>query len=165
MPINTPLPEIFIGKTIANERIVNFLENKYDMLSSAIAVATSIEDKPETKCIWYSKDHVQTWLDEIDIMNADGIRFYFGAYGNAEAVSQAGQLCLVMVLTESNGGGHKDIIYENTDCYEDRLGATERGRNIEDLEVAGKAKEFNYGSLCPPACISGDSSFPLAEES
>lgn len=163
---NTPLPEIFIGKTLVNQRILNYQENKHGILSNALAIATSTTAKPETKSIWYSKEHVQTWLDEMNLMNADGIRFYFAAYGVEEDVAQAGQLCLVAVLTSLDNNNHKDIIYEDAACYGERLLATNsRDLNLDDVFDKEKPKEFNYGSLCPPACASMDSAFPLAEES
>jgi hypothetical protein len=83
---------------------------------------------------------------------------YFGAYGVEEVVSQNGQITLVAILTEADNSSHKDIIYEDQEWFGDRLGEQERSFEV-------RSKQFNYGSLCPPSCISGDSAFPLSEES
>lgn len=136
----TPLPEFFVGKTITNERITNFMENKHGILSEALG-------KPETKAIWYSRDHVAKWLFELDKAGADGMRVYFGAYGEND--TYANQLCLQMVLTIANPstGGHNDITIEDATDFTDR--------SIEPGKTGSKDRDLNTGSPCPPICDGG----------
>ena len=133
-----PLPFFFVGKQITNERVNAFLNTKHNLLSDAIS-------KQDTKSVWYSREHIEGLLDEMNHANANGLRIYFGAYNeNHEAYSN--QLCLLMVMTRLNSqsGGHADISIEDEPDFPERSVA-ERG--IPDFK-----KDFNVGSPCPPIC-------------
>jgi len=135
-----PLPSFFVGKTITNDRITRFMDTKHGLLSEALG-------SPETKAIWYSRDHVSQWLEELDRAGADGMRIYFGAQGETD--DYPGQLCLLMVMTTANtqSGGHTDIKLEDAPDFQAR-----------DLQpTGGKAvtRDFNTGSPCPPLCEPG----------
>lgn len=147
MPTN-PLPEIFISKELVNSRVSNYLANKYPLLIDQQQKIA--EERTETKSIWYSKDHIQTWLDEIALLNADGMRIYFGGYNEDES-PVSGQLCLIMVLTRQTENGRADIIYEDEPGFEDRLNAASKARDIGDPENE-MPRQFNYGAPCPPIC-------------
>jgi hypothetical protein len=159
-----PLPDIFVGKDVINQRVKRFLKDKHPLLSHALS--SSGTPRQETRSIWYSKEHVRTWLDEMDLMGADGLRVYFGVYGEDEG-SAAGQTCLLMVLTRAAAGGndHQDIILENEPGFEDRKNAS-RKRSAGDalsndiINVISTPREYNYGSPCPPICPGSGSTFP-----
>lgn len=89
-----PLPEIFIGSDEVARRVDNYISNKYPILQTAQKLKG--QEKNETKSIWYSKEQVETWLNEMNLINATGMRAYFGAYGDNEGVAP-GQLCLNVV--------------------------------------------------------------------
>jgi len=155
-----PLPAIFIGKESINNRVNNYLSNKHPLLRNAQKAIS--DEREETKTIWYSREHIETWLNEMNLLNADGMRIYFGAYGE-EDTDVAGQLCLLMVLTRTaeNSTTHDDIIYENEPDFADRSAETNsRSINEDGLEGEGNPKEFNYGSPCPPICRDQNPSFP-----
>jgi len=140
------MPEFFVGKAITSERITRFLQTKHPLLSNALG-------RPDTKSIWYSREHVAQWLSEIDKAGGDGMRIYFGAQGEQEAYP--GQLCLLMVLTVSNPqtGGHTNITVEDATDFVDR------SLSPEGEEVI--SRDFNTGSPCPPICDGdGDPTFP-----
>lgn len=154
-----PLPEIFVGREVINSRIKLYLQNKHPLLSQALTQnGVSRED---TKSIWYSRDYIETIMNEMNIMNADGLRMYFGAYGNEEGRPE-GQLCILMVLTRANGSGHKDIILENEPQFEIRKNmATARSRsNGSSNHEDELPREYNYGAPCPPICLTDDQGFP-----
>jgi hypothetical protein len=134
----TPLPNFFVGKTITNNRVTQFMATKHGLLSDALG-------KTETRAIWYSRDHVEQWLQEIDKAEGDGLRVYFGAYSENE--DYAGQLCLLMVVTQANtsNGSHTDITIEDAPDFEARAFKAGNGRN----------RDFNIGSPCPPICDEG----------
>lgn len=148
-----PLPDILVDQSVINDRVRNFQTNKYPILDAALKEINS--HLQETKSIWYSRAHIESILAEMDITGADGVRVYFGAYGQSEAFAP-GQLCLMMVLTRSGtlGAGQTDIVYENEADYVDRINLS-RSRSIEN----GQPKQFNYGSPCPPICIT-DPAYP-----
>lgn len=165
-----PLPEIFVGKEVINQRVRNFLQSKHPILSQALSEAGA--PREETRSIWYSRDHIATWVDEMDLMEADGMRVYLGAYGEEEAPAP-GQLCLLMVLTRaaSDGNVHADIILEDETGYDQRQqtarkrsmenGLTQGGLTGGDLFAgAGLPREYNYGSPCPPVCNGQGPAFP-----
>jgi hypothetical protein len=134
-----PLPFFFVGKDVTNERINKFLTTKYDLLSDAIG-------KPDTRSIWYSKEHVEGWLSEINLANADGLRIYFGSYEETHP-SYPKQTCLLMVLTreDSQPGVHGDISIEDEPDFALR---SQTERSIVDFTE----RDYNVGSPCPPIC-------------
>jgi hypothetical protein len=155
------LPGIYVGKDVINNRVKLYRQHKHLLLSNEM----SKEGREETKSIWYSKAHIETWLSEMNTIEADGMRVYFGQYTPDEINEPTGQLCLLMVLTRGNGEKesiHQDIIYENEPTYAARLQntpsmqtETEKGGNDTIFE-----KEFNYGAPCPPICITDGQEFP-----
>ena len=164
MPLTTsavPLPSIFVPKEMISDRVSRFLQDKHPALSTQLT--GNGPSRADTRSIWYTKEHVQTWLDEMNLMGADGMRVYFGAYG-PENEDAEGQLCLLMVLTREDNGLHKDIILEDEDGFEDRQ-ALGRSRSIstgnDDNKGKKKPKEYNFGSPCPPLCPGNEQAFPL----
>ena len=114
------------------------MNTKHGLLSNAI-------NKPDTKSVWYSREHIQGLLDEMIHANADGLRIYFGAYSENHEYSK--QLCLLMVMTRLNSqrGFQADFSIEDEPDFSERS-ALERG--ITDF----KKKDYNVGSPCPPIC-------------
>jgi hypothetical protein len=147
-----PLPEIFIPQEAASKAIENFLSRKHPLLTKDQKdIDPSCE---ETKSIWYSKEHIQTWLDEMNHLGANGVRVHFGAY-DATSSFAPGQLCLIVNLTRPNKNEvSEDIIYENEVDFSDRSNATPKNRavNANGLGNGENIKQFNYGSPCPPVC-------------
>ena len=143
-----PLPFFFVGKTITEERIGNYAAQKHALLSNAIG-------KPDTKSIWYSKEHLTKLLEEITHADGDGIRIYLGMYEQGHEFQ--GQLCLLMNSTReqivANSIYHPDVILENESDFAER---STLPRDViafpgDDPATAGK-KDFNFGSPCPPLC-------------
>lgn len=131
----TSLPFFFVGKTITNQRIQRFAATKHQLLSENL-------QKQDTKAIWYTKDHIELLLEEMKKAEADGLRIYFGAYGENENYS--GQLCLLMVMTTAGpNGSHVDITIEDAPDYQ--------ARSIDE----DRPRDFNVGSPCPPICDEG----------
>ncbi len=148
----TPLPDIFIGSEKVYERANLYLDNKRPLLTQALNEGGGY--KEETKSVWYSKEHIETWLAEINLMDADGMRIYFGAYEHNSELAPD-QLCLVMMLTrpKQNGQGHEDIIYENEPGFDGRAQITQsRSFNTSTFDSEGTPRPFNYGAPCPPIC-------------
>lgn len=145
-----PLPDIFIGTEKVKSMAEKYNTEKYPLLLAAQKAKDA--NRNETKSVWYSKEHVQTWLDEMNIMNASGMRVYFGAYDEDHHIAP-GQQCLVVMLTRptADGVGNTDIIYENESGFEERKNASANSKAISFDEEA-TPKPFNYGSPCPPIC-------------
>lgn len=147
-----PLPAIFIGKDMINARIERYLTQKHPVLSQQLSGDGPYRD--DTKSIWYSREHVETWLDEMQHTNADGMRVYFGAYGDNEEGRPAGQLCLLVVLTRTGQyGNQEDIILEDEPDFTVRQeSATPKSFSGNELWLKARPKEYNYGAPCPPVC-------------
>ncbi len=137
----SPLPFFFVGKSTTNDRITRFMNSKHALLSNAMG-------KPETRAIWYSRDHIAQLLTEIDNAGGDGMRIYFGEHSSTE--DYPGQLCLLMVLTKQQGSSHKDITIEDSNNFS--------ARSLEMTD--GKTRDFNCGSPCPPICDEEGMDFP-----
>jgi hypothetical protein len=128
-----PLPFFFVGKTITKSRIARYAKTKHPILSKEM-------NKPDTKSIWYTKEHIAFLLTEMDKAEADGLRIYFGAYGEQENYS--GQTCLLMVMTKPglHNDGHTDISIEDEQDFQ--------ARAVNE----SKSRDFNVGNPCPPMC-------------
>jgi hypothetical protein len=151
-----PLPDIFCGKDLITNRINNYKNQKHPLLNQQLS--TNGVARQDTRSIWYTRQHVETWLDEMNYYNADGMRVYFGAYGEGEEGRPPGQLCLLFVLTRATAnGGHKDIILEQEPDFEMRLQSVQNLAHEEDsFGVAFRPNEYNYGAPCPPVCDNDD---------
>lgn len=131
-----PIPFFYVGTAITNDRVSRFSKNKHVLLSEKLG-------KPETKAVWYTKEHIAQLLQEMDHAGADGLRIYLGEYGEKE--NYGGQLCLLMVMTkdEQGTGVQSDITIEDAPDFQ--------ARSIDDK----KSRDFNVGSPCPPICTTG----------
>ncbi len=136
-----PLPGIFISKEAVNDRVKNFLLDKHRLLSQAMG-------KPETKSAWYSLEQFEELVEEMRLLQADGLRIYFGSYA-ADIVDVANHLTIIFVPTrlDESSQKHKDIVLEDEQDFPERLAATDR----KNLDTAG---------LCPPGCDEHDPYYP-----
>ncbi|HMK26485.1 MAG TPA: hypothetical protein VK483_10685 [Chitinophagaceae bacterium] len=152
-----PLPLIFEPVETVNKRVTLYLENKYPLLNTQIKA--NDDSREETRWVWYSKEHIQTWLSEMEDLNADGMRIYFGekeieegdeANTNAQKAKASGQLCLLMILTRpgSFDNSHINIIYENESDY------------VERKALYDNSRQFNFGGYCPPMSITEGDDYP-----
>ncbi len=104
--------------------------------------------KEDSLSVWYSAEELEQFLERIKLHGADGVRFYFGAYGKEYTGNPlyAGRQTLVMVATQAKetvkGMVDKDV-YVNT------------GNKNSILA-------YNMGRICPPYC---KPSFGDADES
>lgn len=147
-----PLPWFFIGREAASQRVKNYEKQKHNLLTDSLG-------KPDTKSIWYSKEHISSLLEEIEHVGGDGVRIYFGAY-DVSHESFGGQLCLIMIPTKELKQGemitHKNVSIETERDFAERTSLS-RDFNLsnEDDEVP-TSRDFNYGSPCPPLCDGED---------
>lgn len=146
-----PLPESYISKDELNTRVKNYQETKLALLNAAMG-----DNKNDTKSIWYSKIHLEQLINEMNHLNASGMRIYLGAYPVTHNATP-GQTCLLWVptrATNNNGSSsHKDIISEDEPDFPDRIAELDKFKMTH--------KGFNFGSPCPPACGNpDDQAFP-----
>jgi hypothetical protein len=157
------LPGIFVDTATINMRVKLYMQNKHPLLSEAMSRAGT--PRSETRSVWYSRKHVETWLDEMDITGANGLRIYLGEYEAADSGTTphpelAGQLCLLMVLTRQGAPGETpiNIIYENEPGYMAR-----KANTVAEKDIFGnpdQEKQFNFGAFCPPICLTGGDDYP-----
>ncbi len=97
--------------------------------------------KEDSLSAWWSIEEMEDFITEAKTHGADGLKFYFGAYGAdyTENPKYAGRQTLVMVGTKESqtamGVKNKDIYVQ-----------TEKGHTV---------LAYNRGSLCPPHCGPG----------
>jgi hypothetical protein len=132
-----PLPFFYVGKKLTRERIGRYAKNKHILLSEKLG-------KPDTKSVWYTKEHITQLLEEMNHAGADGLRIHLGEYGENDTYS--GQSCLLMVMTKpgTQNGGHIDITIEEAADF--------NARSFDNTTP----RDFNVGSPCPPICDGGD---------
>lgn len=142
-----PLPFFYVGLQATTNRITRFQNQKHNLLSQALG-------KPDTKSIWYSKEHFVKLLEEIEFAGGDGIRIQFGMY--EEGHQFEGQLCLLFNTTREKQTGntitHSNVVLEEESNYPERSSVAREiilfpgDGSLEDV------KDFNLGLPCPPRC-------------
>ncbi|MBL7727607.1 MAG: hypothetical protein JNM68_07980 [Dinghuibacter sp.] len=160
-----PLPEFFIGKVKSQELISNFMQKKYAALNNTIPSGAE-----ETRSVWYSFEHIEQLYKELVYLNADGLRIYFGAYGENctdpnTNLDHSHQLCLVMLPTYNNPetGKHRDIVLELMEGFRHRNGSdlfVDADGHVLNQPPGGAARGFNQGLPCPPVCGGQECLFP-----
>lgn len=142
-----PLPYFYVGQQITTDRIQRFEGQKHRLLSEAIG-------KPDTKSVWYSKEHFVKLLEEIEYANGNGICVHFGTY--EEGHQYAGQTCLLFITTRINpngrSSGHINVVLEEEEDFPLRSSLPREVILFPGDNGIGDDRDFNLGSPCPPRC-------------
>lgn len=142
-----PLPFFYVGQQVTATRTALYNSQKHHLLSQALG-------KPDTKSIWYSKEHFVKLLEEIDFCNGDGIRIYFGAYEAGHEFE--GQLCLLFNATRETITGnsviHSNVVLEHEPDYPERSSLPREIIQFPGEWPSEPIRDFNLGSPCPPRC-------------
>ena len=157
------LPPIFESKETINNRTRLYLRGKHELLSAGLKAMD--ENREETRWVWFSKENVEMWLEEMNDLGADGMRIYLGEKETDEEdalnpgnqmVKAAGQLCLLVVLTRPGSvtDSHINIIYENEADFSERFALYEAIKN------GNTDKQFNFGGYCPPMSVTEGDDYP-----
>lgn len=146
-----PLPFFYVGQQLTNDRVTSYKNEKHNLLSNALG-------KPDTKSVWYSKDHFTKLVEEIEYAGGDGIRIQLGMY---EAEHEfAGQLCLLFNVTRENMigeiVGHTNVVLENELDFSERSSLPREIIVFPGDSPNGDDRDFNMGSPCPPRCDDPD---------
>jgi hypothetical protein len=147
-----PLPFFYVGQKATAERITRFQNQKHNVLSQALG-------KPDTKSVWYSKEHFVKLLEEIEYAGGDGIRINFGMYEDGH--QYAGQLCLLFNVTREKTIGnttvHGNVVLEKEPNYTERSSQPKEIILFPGDDPTEDEKDFNLGLPCPPRCDDSDS--------
>lgn len=142
-----PLPFFYVGQKTTADRIARFQKQKHAALSQAAG-------KPDTRSVWYSKEHFTKLVEEIDFAGGDGIRVYFGTY--EEGHQFAGQTCLLFVTTREKQVGntitHANVILEKEPNYSERSSVEKDVILFPGEDPGEDIRDFNMGIPCPPRC-------------
>lgn len=142
-----PLPFFYVGPQITATRVARFKNQKHNLLSQALG-------RPDTKSIWYSKEHFVKLVEEIEYAGGDGIRVQFGVYEDEHEF--AGQLGLLFNVTREIMIGdtinHTNVVLENEPDFPERSALPREIIAFPGGTNDGGNKDFNTGSPCPPRC-------------
>lgn len=140
------LPFFYVGKKLTEDRIDRFLKRRYPSLCQELG-------RPDTRSIWYTREHIAQLLEEIDNANGNGIRMSFGVY--EEGHRYEGQLCIVSNVTRevSKNGIDRNVKVqvENEPEFNERHTLWQEKQAFED---------FNFGAPCPPRCDEDEETIP-----
>ncbi len=94
--------------------------------------------KEDSLSVWYSLDELKHFFEMAQENGADGVRMYFGAYGedHPDQPLYAGRQTIVLVATSNKkveGGSFDKEVYVQT----------EKGSTV---------LAYNAGRICPPLC-------------
>jgi hypothetical protein len=139
-----PLPEIFISKEVVNERVKNYVNNKLPKLNETLSGSS------DTQSGWYSLEQFEELMREMYHLNADGLRIYFGAYGDNDPL-YPNQLTFMFVPTYLNAetGNTTDIMIEDLPDFPIRAALPDSKKN------------YDSASLCPPCPPNNTLSYPF----
>ena len=114
--------------------------------------------KPDTRCIWFSKERLQAMLSQLENEKGNGIRFYLATYNKKYLEAQTkksashpqkeywGYNTLLMVSTKQAKNDAGEQI--NKDYYVDLEKSTPTADNQKGFIVTITPE--NRGELCPP---------------
>lgn len=131
----TLMPQKAVGKFLttveANQLIRTYKQERWIHNTERIG-------KEDSLSCWWSIEEIENFIEVAKQNNADGLKFYFGAYDKNynEIEAYQDRQTLVMVATKES---KTDAGIKNKDVYINN----ENGKNI---------LAFNRGSLCPPEC-------------
>ena len=125
----------FVNTEHVNSVIKNYKQERWIHNSNRLG-------KEDSLSVWYSLEELEEFLAKAKDHGSDGIRMYFGAYGqdNAPQPLYAGRQTIVMVATQQ-----KET--ENGEVTKDIYITTEKSISI---------LAYNAGRLCPPLCQQDD---------
>lgn len=128
-------PKTRVGKFVNTAHVDNVIRNykKERWIQNSDRIG-----KEDSLSAWWSIEEMEDFIEQAKMHGADGLKFYFGAYGedHKENPEYAGRQTLVMVGTRE---AQTALGVKNKDIYVQ----TDNGTNI---------LAYNRGVLCPPDC-------------
>lgn len=125
----------------AKRYVANYAAHAGYVDQTASEIQSKAAKRPETRSIWFSKERLQSMLDQLENEKGDGVRFYLATYDNVPMAGtnipqeHLGFNTLLMVSTKDSVAGsetfHRD--YYNTTGAVSTIGFVE-----------------NKGEICPP---------------
>ena len=105
--------------------------------------------KADSLSAWFSLEEIERFIETIKIYQADGIKFYFGAYNKESAPlpEYEGLQTIILVATKTKETEAGNV---NKDLYFTENGSTE-------------ILAYNAAFLCPPFCRGGHGFKPGSE--
>ncbi|MBB5620525.1 hypothetical protein HDE69_001574 [Pedobacter cryoconitis] len=118
--------------------------------------------KPDTRCVWFSKERLQQMLDKLEKEDGDGVRFYMSTYNKKYDTTLVGRKTLI---PEKKYWGYNTLLMVSTkpvktdngilhfDYYENIVNEEDAVHKNEKSKKPGFIVTFvpeNRGELCPP---------------
>ena len=124
-----------VGTDHVNSVIRNYKQERWAHNSKRIG-------KEDSLSVWYSIEELESFFIKCKEHGADGIKVYFGVYGETDAPKPlyAGRQTVVFVATKEKDSEKGSV---NKDVYI----TTDEGASI---------LAYNVGNMCPPFCTNED---------
>ena len=125
----------------AKRYVANYATHAGYVDQTASEIQSKTKKKPETRSIWFSKERLQSMLDQLETEKGDGVRFYMATYdriptaGTNIPQEHLGFNTLLMVSTKDSVAGSETFHRD----YYNASGAVSTTGFVE-----------NRGELCPP---------------
>lgn len=150
---------VLVDVNTAREYVRNYAPHAGYVDQTAEEIKARAPKKPDTRCVWFSKERLQQMLDQLENEKGDGVRFYMITYNRKYDTTLVGRQTpvppkkywgyntLLMVSTRpvksDEGILHFDY-YKNTSDQENRAEKTKSPGFIVTFVPE------NRGELCPP---------------
>jgi hypothetical protein len=153
---------VLVDVQTAREYVRNYAPHAGYVDQTAEEVKAKAPKKPDTRCVWFSKERLRLMLDQLEEEKGDGVRFYMITYNKKYDTSLVdrktpvppkkywGYNTLLMVSTkpvQSDG----EILH--FDYYDNTVNQKNAAKKIAEKKNPGFIVTFvpeNRGELCPP---------------
>ncbi|GGH06952.1 hypothetical protein [Mucilaginibacter phyllosphaerae] len=154
-----PKPVTFNYDSLSYEQAKNYVKN-YEKRAGTVDSTYKergvnlVKRRPDTRCIWFSAQRLQTLLDKIKSEGGDGIRFYLATYDTTYNAKMIGGIVppreywgyntLIMVSTKDSTNKVDEKFHR------DYFTSKPANSNKPALGFIVGAPPENRGELCPP---------------
>lgn len=125
-----------VGTKHVNTVISNYKKERWVHNSKHIG-------KEDSLSVWYSVEELEEFLQKVKDHGGDGVKMYFGAYGQEDAPKEgyADRQTIVLVATKQKEAASGKVV--DKDLYI----SSEKGNTI---------LAYNIGKICPPFCTQSE---------
>ncbi|MBB5637938.1 hypothetical protein HDF26_000731 [Pedobacter cryoconitis] len=159
---------VLVDVTTAREYVKNYASHAGYVDQTEEEIRARVPKKPDTRCVWFSKDRLKQMLNQLEKEDGDGVRFYMITYNNkydttttdkkrpAPPKKYWGYNTLLMVSTRPVDTKEGILHF---DYYKDIVKQESSASKTVNKDNPGFIVTFvpeNRGELCPPPsnCVS-----------
>jgi len=160
---NLTVPDsVLVDVQTAREYVHNYASHAGYVDQTVEEIKAKAPKKPDTRCVWFSKERLREMLDQLEKEKGDGVRFYMVTYNKKYDTTLIGRKTPIppkkywgynTLLMVSTKPVQSDEGILHFDYYENIVNEENAAKNAAKKEKSGFIVTFvpeNRGELCPP---------------